>query len=74
MGKIVISYYHTWNTTKIACPSSTKVLLHSEPLAYFVECRVMSEKSSKFEDIVDAYLAYLQVSSSLNYNFIALGF
>ena len=29
-------------------------------------CRVMGEEGSTFEDIVDAYLAYLQVSFTKN--------
>lgn len=38
------------------------MILQHDLLLFLFNCRVMDEKGSTFEDIVDAYLAYLQVS------------
>lgn len=40
-------------------------MLHMQLFYYPFNCRVMEYNASTFEDIVDAYLAYLQVSATM---------
>lgn len=40
---------------------------HSQAFSiFFLNCRIMDDKANTFEDIVDAYLAYLQVGPWLS--------
>lgn len=53
--------------TSVIKPSNihSKLMLQMQLFCYPFNCRVMEDKASTFEDIVDAYLAYLQVSITM---------